>query len=1215
MIHDLTRDSSEPEEDNSFEENEDEEDDEEEEFFDNRDDDEEEEEEEDDFSEGEELPFHDNFMNQINSMLLAGASGNQEDMERIRAALQAQLAQGMFGMISNSGSVVGELKSLLRQLNAEAPIETLFVVFSQIWEQIVLAGEQIGAQDFDSVVDLRPLIGPLLRVLNWDGECQLLGLEFLLVAVKCARGVIQYSPQSSRRLVDAGMIPLLTQQLQQVEYIDLAEDLIFILQMLSRPGAYPRACLHANGLSAVLGFVDFFSLPVQISAFTAAAQMCTAVTPESSDLYLTPDLLVQLKGVISNRRDEPKLVHWALLALLNAKALQVFTEDFLLESVYPLATTLPADLVSLLSSLCLIIKLPSPIPIKTLLDAAFRSNGSVDELLLESLLATIVLMLPHDGSFALKLICEFCNRIVPSSSGKSNSTIDPSLIAQLLLQVLLTRSASLSRLQLREVSVVLLLALEANSAPQSTSLQAWGLISRFLGDDGDDLFIRIVGLFWCHLALKDHVQVARRQGILAELQRFPLSQCEDFLANLSEIPSLSSMLKEMIVVLSDSQSNTCSVDIPMALASGEITEFEMLGDLNDCLARKLLQTDRELLVACQANDSARIGAINLLQRALLRYAGDFFPAKLPQIRGNSLAEQLMPLLRPIRLRLKLRDGPIQQIATSPLLMITTLISQLEGSSNQSKTPLSFKKYVYCLVFPLNRPSYNITLNDKQVRASASIIEAIYLITGNWEPSVLWSVNPLLVIDESPQSKHTISPIEIPERVSMALDLLRALHSGPSNQLSALLNAALDNPLLTALNAIPRAFIHCAQTYPFIFPFSQRIQLMRQYCFDRFRSLTAMKNRANPGASVNEDLIADAQSDLSRLTRVIKKKFVVKRDRIDETITSLFSPDSPFLADSRAFEFEYDGELGTGQGPTLEFYALVSQYFNSSSSESLMPDWNSDSRERFFQIGAFMARALLDDRIVDLPLPECLLNEDEFTLSEIDPQLDVSLNQSLGENELAEAALEFPQWSNRAGTAIKTRSDWQEYGQEMRRIVSDTISTARESLFAGFDAVSPTSLAEIKSFFSTEELAELFCPRNCEWTTAVIAKSLIPDHGYSQTSPQLGWLAELIAECEDRRQRAALIRFLTGAAYLPVGGWSVVKLTIVSKAFESSNSNGSTDSVDSGKESTKDSSQDGYLPSVMTCANYLKLPRYSSKEIMRERLWYAVSESNNSFYLS
>jgi E3 ubiquitin-protein ligase TRIP12 len=43
--------------------------------------------------------------------------------------------------------------------------------------------------------------------------------------------------------------------------------------------------------------------------------------------------------------------------------------------------------------------------------------------------------------------------------------------------------------------------------------------------------------------------------------------------------------------------------------------------------------------------------------------------------------------------------------------------------------------------------------------------------------------------------------------------------------------------------------------------------------------------------------------------------------------------------------------------------------------------------------------------------------------------------------------------------------------------------------------------------------------------------------------------------------------------------------------------------------------DDYLPSVMTCVNYLKLPEYSSKAVMVEKLQVAMKEGVGSFHLS
>lgn len=43
--------------------------------------------------------------------------------------------------------------------------------------------------------------------------------------------------------------------------------------------------------------------------------------------------------------------------------------------------------------------------------------------------------------------------------------------------------------------------------------------------------------------------------------------------------------------------------------------------------------------------------------------------------------------------------------------------------------------------------------------------------------------------------------------------------------------------------------------------------------------------------------------------------------------------------------------------------------------------------------------------------------------------------------------------------------------------------------------------------------------------------------------------------------------------------------------------------------------DDYLPSVMTCVNYLKMPDYSTLDVLREKLNVAVKEGQGAFHLS
>ena len=80
------------------------------------------------------------------------------------------------------------------------------------------------------------------------------------------------------------------------------------------------------------------------------------------------------------------------------------------------------------------------------------------------------------------------------------------------------------------------------------------------------------------------------------------------------------------------------------------------------------------------------------------------------------------------------------------------------------------------------------------------------------------------------------------------------------------------------------------------------------------------------------------------------------------------------------------------------------------------------------------------------------------------------------------------------------------------------------------------------------------------------------------------------------ERRHFVEFLTGRSRLPLGGFAglVPPLTVVRKEVEA---------------------PDRCLPSVMTCQNYLKLPEYSSIEVLEQRIKYAMLEGRLSFHLS
>ena len=116
---------------------------------------------------------------------------------------------------------------------------------------------------------------------------------------------------------------------------------------------------------------------------------------------------------------------------------------------------------------------------------------------------------------------------------------------------------------------------------------------------------------------------------------------------------------------------------------------------------------------------------------------------------------------------------------------------------------------------------------------------------------------------------------------------------------------------------------------------------------------------------------------------------------------------------------------------------------------------------------------------------------------------------------------------------------------------------------------------------------------------MLIESCKPDHGYTVDSESVRSLFQIMAEYDQDGQRAFL-QFVTGCPRLPIGGFKSLSppLTIVKKTFDS-----------------PEVRPDDYLPSVMTCANYLKLPDYSTKEIMREKLRLAAAEGQYCFHLS
>lgn len=137
---------------------------------------------------------------------------------------------------------------------------------------------------------------------------------------------------------------------------------------------------------------------------------------------------------------------------------------------------------------------------------------------------------------------------------------------------------------------------------------------------------------------------------------------------------------------------------------------------------------------------------------------------------------------------------------------------------------------------------------------------------------------------------------------------------------------------------------------------------------------------------------------------------------------------------------------------------------------------------------------------------------------------------------------------------------------------------------GFDRV--FGLRSLRSY-SPEEVQRLLSGEQCpEWTREDVLNYTEPKLGYNKDSPGFLRFVDVMVELNPQ-ERKNFLQFATGCSSLPPGGLANLhpRLTVVRK-------------VESG---------DGSYPSVNTCVHYLKLPEYSSAEILRERLLTAVNE--------
>lgn len=384
----------------------------------------------------------------------------------------------------------------------------------------------------------------------------------------------------------------------------------------------------------------------------------------------------------------------------------------------------------------------------------------------------------------------------------------------------------------------------------------------------------------------------------------------------------------------------------------------------------------------------------------------------------------------------------------------------------------------------------------------------------------------------------------------------------------------------------------------------------------------------------------------------KEKVRIDRKRLlESTVTLLTTPGR--IKRKNFLEIEYCNEEGTGLGPTLEFYYLCSKEFRNltylwreTEDNSLFPaplemaaeKYGEENVIKYFEtLGALISRAISDDRLTDLPLSAlfweiCIGQPITFGhISKLDSTFGRSVNElrlySLKRNEILKKDID-EQIRERQLDGCKLKNDTtvedlclyfvipgtnvnlKTNGKDVQ-VTDDNLNEYLDLLL---DVMLNTSISkQVEAFkkgfhknmeylkvLKPDEIELIVCGNNDddkEWTKQNLKENIIPAHGYHDSSQTFLDLVNYMVSLTSENRRNFLA-FSTGSPRLPLGGFKNLKpkMSVVRKNEGSDNPN-------------------LFLPSVMTCQNFLKIPEYSSIEILAERFNTAIKEGQESFTLS
>lgn len=453
-----------------------------------------------------------------------------------------------------------------------------------------------------------------------------------------------------------------------------------------------------------------------------------------------------------------------------------------------------------------------------------------------------------------------------------------------------------------------------------------------------------------------------------------------------------------------------------------------------------------------------------------------------------------------------------------------------------------------------------------------------------------------------------------------------------NSLTSAVLRQLSDPLAVCTGSIPSWCPKLAGACRFLLPFSVR-RILHQSChLGLGRALLHVQQRAVAQNAQSQEAHRRLEGELG-VVSVPRQKVRIARQRLLESAIKVLNL---YGANSALLEVEYMGEVGTGSGPTLEFYAQIAEALRNSEPrlfrkgtpggmlfpEPYDPEWlKSDAAqpvlERFRLLGQMVAKCILDSRLVDVQIHPAFWRSvlgkvplSQQSLRNVDPELFSSLSnlRSMDSAKLGELCIDFTLPGHAqlelkpGGSEITISSEnIEEYVQRIAEVsLVEAVAPQVKAFRTAFKELLPLETCQM---WSEQELASIVVGASytddSHWNMQHLASHIKAQHGYTAESRVFRDLLTFLSELPPENRRDFLT-FTTGAPTLPIGGFGGLKppLTVVKK-----------------ESPPAPLTPDNFMPSVMTCANYLKLPEYTSAEILKQKLNMAMREGQSAFLLS